>query len=94
MLGLEVDQELTACIEMKKNFHKQAEQRRRDSLKQCFEELKTVLPRFSEKNPSKLYLLKKCMFDFLSSWSSHSYLLYRLLEYLAGSNTVYWISNH
>ncbi|KAJ3109094.1 hypothetical protein HDU97_009212 [Phlyctochytrium planicorne] len=64
MLGLDYDGELSSGMEIKRTSHKQAEQRRRDSLKQCFEELKRVLPSLPEKNPSKVYLLKKS-FDFI-----------------------------
>ncbi|KAI8855038.1 hypothetical protein BC829DRAFT_379061 [Chytridium lagenaria] len=53
MLGLDYDGDLSS-----------AEQRRRDSLKQCFDELKKVLPTLPEKNPSKVYLLKKS-YDFI-----------------------------
>ncbi|KAJ3196966.1 hypothetical protein HK101_006827, partial [Irineochytrium annulatum] len=64
MLGLDYDGDLSTGVEMKRTTHKQAEQRRRDSLKHCFEELKKVLPTLPEKNPSKVYLLKKS-FDFI-----------------------------
>lgn len=43
--------------EDRRNFHKAAEQKRRDTLKQSFEELRQTLPK-SEKNTSKLGLLK------------------------------------
>ncbi|KAJ3216533.1 hypothetical protein HDU67_009318 [Dinochytrium kinnereticum] len=64
MLGLDYDGDLSTGVELKRTSHKQAEQRRRDSLKQCFDELKKVLPTLPEKNPSKVYLLKKS-FDFI-----------------------------
>ncbi|KAJ3199734.1 hypothetical protein HK099_003028 [Clydaea vesicula] len=44
-------------LEARKKFHKHAEQKRRDSLKNSFEELRKVLPP-TEKNSSKLLLLK------------------------------------
>ncbi|KAI8617806.1 hypothetical protein BC830DRAFT_1227313 [Chytriomyces sp. MP71] len=46
--------------ETKKEHHKVNEQRRRDSMKQCFDGLREVLPRdrFGEKNPSKERVLQ------------------------------------
>ncbi|KAJ3092972.1 hypothetical protein HK102_013762 [Quaeritorhiza haematococci] len=58
-LGLSYSSNLSSGVEIRKTSHKQAEQRRRDSLKQSFEELKKLLPLQSEKNPSKVFLLKK-----------------------------------
>ncbi|KAJ3339708.1 hypothetical protein HDU83_007508 [Entophlyctis luteolus] len=40
-------------VEAKKEHHKMSEQKRRDSMKQCFDDLRKVLPQFSDKNPSK-----------------------------------------
>ncbi|KXS19773.1 hypothetical protein M427DRAFT_429578 [Gonapodya prolifera JEL478] len=48
--------------DVRKVTHKVAEQRRRDSLRDCFERLKDALPSESlagEKNPSKVYILRK-----------------------------------
>ncbi|KAI9208075.1 uncharacterized protein BJ171DRAFT_233952 [Polychytrium aggregatum] len=64
MLQMQGASDLGQGIEVRKNNHKQAEQRRRDSLKQCFEELGQVLPSLTEKNPSKVHLLKKS-FEFI-----------------------------
>ncbi|KAJ3416856.1 hypothetical protein HDV05_008441 [Chytridiales sp. JEL 0842] len=55
--------------EVKKAIHKEAEQRRRDSLKDCFDRLKDVLPPVDEKNPSKLVLLKKTL-EYISQLKS------------------------
>ncbi|KNC98173.1 uncharacterized protein SPPG_06577 [Spizellomyces punctatus DAOM BR117] len=59
-LGLKYNKDVTASVEARRDCHKQAEQRRRDSLKQCFDELRRVLPPIHEKNPSKVVVLKKC----------------------------------
>ncbi|TPX60482.1 hypothetical protein SpCBS45565_g07496 [Spizellomyces sp. 'palustris'] len=59
-LGLKYNKDVTASVEARRDCHKQAEQRRRDSLKQCFDELRQVLPPIHEKNPSKVVVLKKC----------------------------------
>ncbi|KAJ3088580.1 hypothetical protein HK100_007998, partial [Physocladia obscura] len=45
--------EMHVELEIKKEHHKVSEQKRRDSMKQCFDGLKTALPYFSDKNPSK-----------------------------------------
>ncbi|KAI8920081.1 hypothetical protein DFJ77DRAFT_226034 [Powellomyces hirtus] len=58
-IGLNYDGDVTTTVEAKRDCHKQAEQRRRDSLKQCFEELRTMLPPIEDKNPSKVLVLKK-----------------------------------
>ncbi|KAI8592096.1 hypothetical protein BDZ88DRAFT_408239 [Geranomyces variabilis] len=58
-IGLKYDGDVTTTVEAKRDCHKQAEQRRRDSLKQCFEDLRTLLPPIEEKNPSKVQVLKK-----------------------------------
>ncbi|KAJ3055505.1 hypothetical protein HK097_010280 [Rhizophlyctis rosea] len=59
MLGLQYSSDISTGVEIRRTSHKQAEQRRRDSLKQCFEELKLLLPPVEEKNPSKVIILKK-----------------------------------
>ncbi|KAJ3344092.1 hypothetical protein HDU93_003255 [Gonapodya sp. JEL0774] len=54
--------------DFRKVTHKVAEQRRRDSLRNCFERLKDTLPPESlagEKNPSKVYILRKA-FDYIT----------------------------
>ena len=59
-LGLKCKEEhAVASLDVRKTNHKYAEQRRRDCIKQCFEDLKGVLPNLTEKNPSKLYILQK-----------------------------------
>ena len=40
----EEDEEEINCVSGKKSSHKQAEQKRRDSLKYCFEEINKLLP--------------------------------------------------
>lgn len=49
--------------DMRRSSHKVAEQKRRDSLRLCFDELRDLLPPDvirDEKNPSKVFILKKC----------------------------------
>ncbi|KAJ3153767.1 hypothetical protein HDU86_005100 [Geranomyces michiganensis] len=58
-IGLKYDGDVTTTVEAKRDCHKQAEQRRRDTLKQCFEDLRVMLPPIEEKNPSKVLVLKK-----------------------------------
>ncbi|KAI9335335.1 hypothetical protein BDR26DRAFT_897588 [Obelidium mucronatum] len=50
--------EMTFELESKKEHHKVSEQKRRDSMKQNFDNLKVVLPQFSDKNPSKEKVLQ------------------------------------
>ena len=52
-------QMLKGTMEMRKVNHKIAEQRRRDSIKKCFDELKEMVPHIDERNPSRLYILQK-----------------------------------
>ncbi|KAI8802536.1 hypothetical protein BJ742DRAFT_832417 [Cladochytrium replicatum] len=59
-VGLQYSSDITSGVELRKTTHKQAEQRRRDSLKQCFDDLRNLLPNVTEKNPSKLHILRKC----------------------------------
>jgi hypothetical protein len=57
-IGLNPD--LISGIEVRKTNHKNAEQKRRDSLKQGFENLKNVIPFFSfDKNPSKIMIITR-----------------------------------
>ncbi|KAK9766772.1 hypothetical protein K7432_003910 [Basidiobolus ranarum] len=58
-LGLKYNTDIHSGIELRRTSHKAAEQKRRDSLKQCFENLRSVIPEIEEKAPSKAYLLKK-----------------------------------
>ncbi|KAJ1973927.1 hypothetical protein H4R34_004911 [Dimargaris verticillata] len=58
-LGLNYDQDLHSNLEQRRTNHKAAEQKRRDSLKRCFDHLKTKLPNLDEKLISKVYLLNK-----------------------------------
>ncbi len=44
---------------VKKISHKEAEQKRRDNLKNSFKKVKAVLPPMKEKAPSKVLILKK-----------------------------------
>ncbi|KAJ3026270.1 UNVERIFIED_CONTAM: hypothetical protein HDU68_005936 [Siphonaria sp. JEL0065] len=50
--------EMNFELEVKKEHHKVSEQKRRDSMKQNFDNLKHVLPQFSDKNPSKEKVLQ------------------------------------
>lgn len=60
-LGLD---DLSQSIEQKKISHKLAEQERRDAMKQCFDDLRVILPDIVDKNPSKVFLLQKS-YDFI-----------------------------
>ncbi|KAL1915461.1 uncharacterized protein VTP21DRAFT_6585 [Calcarisporiella thermophila] len=59
LIGLSYSPELHSGIEMRRSSHKAAEQKRRDLLKHCFDDLRSVLPDIEEKNPSKVMLLRK-----------------------------------
>ncbi|ORY50700.1 hypothetical protein BCR33DRAFT_780634 [Rhizoclosmatium globosum] len=50
--------EMSIDMESKKEHHKVSEQKRRDSMKQNFDGLKSVLPQFTDKNPSKEKVLQ------------------------------------
>ncbi|ORX72499.1 hypothetical protein DL89DRAFT_282551 [Linderina pennispora] len=50
---------LNPGLEKRRTNHKQAEQKRRDSLKLCFDDLKTRLPELNPKLISKIYLLNE-----------------------------------
>ncbi|KAJ2598211.1 hypothetical protein GGF39_002739 [Coemansia sp. RSA 1721] len=58
-LGLKYHKEFKTGLERRRTNHKQAEQKRRDSLKQCFDQLKDKLEDLDPKLVSKIYLLKK-----------------------------------
>ncbi|KAG0043329.1 hypothetical protein BGZ83_011538 [Gryganskiella cystojenkinii] len=63
-LGLSYNTDLHSGIEQRRTSHKAAEQKRRDSLKNCFDDLRQMIPNIQEKSPSKVFLLKKS-FDYL-----------------------------
>lgn len=46
-------------VQVRKTSHKEAEQKRRDVLKNCFKIVKNVLPPMKEKAPSKVQILKE-----------------------------------
>ncbi|KAJ2004625.1 hypothetical protein GGI04_002543 [Coemansia thaxteri] len=58
-LGLSYKSEFKSGLERRRTNHKQAEQKRRDSLKSCFQALKTRLPDLDPKLVSKIYLLNR-----------------------------------
>ncbi|KAF9989728.1 hypothetical protein BGZ75_005092 [Mortierella antarctica] len=58
-LGLSYNTDLHSGIELRRTSHKAAEQKRRDSLKHCFEDLRQMIPNIVDKAPSKVFLLKK-----------------------------------
>ncbi|KAG0276497.1 hypothetical protein BGZ96_003256 [Linnemannia gamsii] len=63
-LGLSYNTDLHSGIELRRTSHKAAEQKRRDSLKNCFDDLRHMIPNIQEKSPSKVFLLKKS-FDYI-----------------------------
>ncbi|KAF9100148.1 hypothetical protein BGX27_000482 [Mortierella sp. AM989] len=68
-LGLSYNTDLHSGIELRRTSHKAAEQKRRDSLKNCFEDLRHMIPNIQEKSPSKVFLLKKS-FDYVCNLKS------------------------
>ncbi|KAJ2767821.1 hypothetical protein IWQ57_003796, partial [Coemansia nantahalensis] len=58
MLGLKYHTEFKSGLERRRTNHKQAEQKRRDSLKACFQDLKDRLPGVDPKVASKICLLR------------------------------------
>ncbi|KAJ1653475.1 hypothetical protein IWQ61_006402 [Dispira simplex] len=58
-LGLNYDHDLHSGLEQRRSNHKAAEQKRRDSLKRCFENLQAKVPNVDERMVSKVYLLNK-----------------------------------
>ncbi|KAJ2030497.1 hypothetical protein IWW57_001159 [Coemansia sp. S610] len=58
-LGLTYKTEFKSGLERRRTNHKQAEQKRRDSLKTCFQALKERLPDLDPKLVSKIYLLNR-----------------------------------
>lgn len=63
-MGLSYNTDLHSGIELRRTSHKAAEQKRRDSLKNCFDDLRHMIPNIQEKSPSKVFLLKKS-FDYI-----------------------------
>lgn len=62
-MGYHQGPEVNAPLEARRSSHKVAEQKRRDSLRVCFDNLRDLLPEEvvqDEKNPSKVFILKKC----------------------------------
>ncbi|KAJ2566197.1 hypothetical protein IW140_005010 [Coemansia sp. RSA 1813] len=59
LLGLNYRTEFKSGLEKRRTNHKQAEQKRRDSLKLCFQDLHHRLPDVDPKQVSKIYLLNK-----------------------------------
>ncbi|KAG0253756.1 hypothetical protein BG011_006189 [Mortierella polycephala] len=70
-LGLSYNTDLHSGIELRRTSHKAAEQKRRDSLKHCFDDLRQIIPNIQEKSPSKVFLLKKS-FDYICNLKSES----------------------
>ncbi|KAF9317883.1 hypothetical protein BG003_000195 [Podila horticola] len=68
-LGLSYNTDLHSGIELRRTSHKAAEQKRRDSLKHCFDDLRQMIPNIMEKSPSKVFLLKKS-FDYICNLKS------------------------
>ncbi|KAF8978714.1 hypothetical protein BGZ46_006217 [Entomortierella lignicola] len=68
-LGLSYNTDLHSGIELRRTSHKAAEQKRRDSLKHCFDDLRQMIPNIQEKSPSKVFLLKKS-FDYVCNLKS------------------------
>lgn len=50
---------MTQGLEVRRTSHKAAEQKRRDHLKECFEQMRTILPDRPEIGASKVAILKK-----------------------------------
>ncbi|EPZ35847.1 HLH-domain-containing protein [Rozella allomycis CSF55] len=46
-------------VEQRRSHHKAAEQKRRDCIKQCFQELRKMLPMDKDKQPSRMEILQK-----------------------------------
>ncbi|KAJ2848783.1 hypothetical protein IWW36_003092 [Coemansia brasiliensis] len=59
LLGLTYRSEFKSGLERRRTNHKNAEQKRRDSLKLCFQDLRTKLPHVDPKLVSKIYLLNQ-----------------------------------
>ncbi|KAI9482377.1 hypothetical protein LPJ55_003936 [Coemansia sp. RSA 990] len=59
ILGLTYRSEFKSGLERRRTNHKNAEQKRRDSLKLCFQDLRARLPHVDPKLVSKIYLLNQ-----------------------------------
>ncbi|KAJ2453614.1 hypothetical protein EV183_002139 [Coemansia sp. RSA 2336] len=59
LLGLTYRSEFKSGLERRRTNHKNAEQKRRDSLKLCFQDLRERLPHVDPKLVSKIYLLNQ-----------------------------------
>ncbi|KAF9194776.1 hypothetical protein BGZ50_005816 [Haplosporangium sp. Z 11] len=70
-LGLSYNTDLHSGIELRRTSHKAAEQKRRDSLKHCFDDLRQIIPNIQDKSPSKVFLLKKS-FDYICNLKSEA----------------------
>jgi hypothetical protein len=58
-MSMNFPEEVKSGVDVRKTNHKEAEQRRRDSMKQLFIELRDLLPSTTERNLSKIQLLDK-----------------------------------
>lgn len=65
--------------ELRKANHKIAEQRRRDCIKKCFEDIRDVLPNVDEAQPSKLVILQKA-YEYICFMQNREQALLRELE--------------
>ncbi|KAJ2166336.1 hypothetical protein EV180_005114 [Coemansia sp. RSA 518] len=59
LLGLTYRSEFKSGLERRRTNHKNAEQKRRDSLKMCFQNLRNRIPDVDPKLVSKIYLLRR-----------------------------------
>lgn len=57
-LNITYPQGMTQGLEVRRTSHKAAEQKRRDHLKECFEQLRTILPVQPDAGASKVAILK------------------------------------
>ena len=58
-LNISYPEGMTQGLEVRRTSHKAAEQKRRDHLKECFEQLRTILPDQPDAMASKVVVLKK-----------------------------------
>ncbi|KAI8319347.1 hypothetical protein GQ54DRAFT_313633 [Martensiomyces pterosporus] len=84
LLGLKYHTEFKSGLEKRRTNHKQAEQKRRDSLKLCFYDLKTRLPDLNPKLVSKIYLLNEAN-AFIDSQKSLIERQARIIELLSNA---------
>jgi hypothetical protein len=59
--AMQLDKDGNEIMEIRKSNHKIAEQRRRDLIKKCFDDLRQKLPNLVEKIPSRLHILEKTL---------------------------------